>query len=144
MFVLQAVLPVGHRFRDQIARWERHRSLRAFPRTKLFMFRTVLTAALHLCFILGIRKIVLIGVDLDTRTYFFEAPQYDPSQPYELRDEHSLQTHFKGYSTHRIVKEVLESLIAEENFEIVYVGDSQFLRNVAGLRRCDVSNCVPL
>ncbi len=139
MFVVQAVLPVGAAFREQVARWETERSFGAFPSTKLFMFRTVLTAALHLCHILGIKKVFLAGVDLDTRTYFFQTPQYDPSQPYELRDELSLQSHFKGYSTHRIVKEALESLISRDGFDIRYFGDSGFLKTVEGLKKAELN-----
>lgn len=137
MHVIQAVLPIGAAFRDQIARWESTQSLRAFHPPKLFMFRTVLTAALHLCFQLGIDKVLLAGVDFDTREYFFSTDRYNPTQAYELRSDVELQTHFRGYSTHRIVKEFIESLIQQEGFEIQYLGDSAFLRTVDGIRKSE-------
>lgn len=135
MYVVQAVLPTGKAFRDQILRWEREQSFAAFPKSKLFMFRTVLTAALHLCYLLGVKRVLLAGVDLDNRAYFFKNDQFDPSQPYELRSDTALRTHFLGYSTHRIVKETLESLALRGGVRIEYVGNSEFLKTVEGLHR---------
>lgn len=99
MYVVQAVLPVGRRFHEQIELWERAQSLQVFPRTKLFMFRSVLTAALHLCYLVGIDKVLLAGIDLDTRTYFYHTDQYDPTLPYELRSDTELRAHFHNYSS---------------------------------------------
>lgn len=134
MIVVKAVLPVRRAFKRQIRRWERNRSFDAFPSNKLFMFRTVLTAALHLCWLLRIRKVLLVGVDLDSRSYFFKNSMFDPKQPYELRNHRSIKGHFQNYSTHRIVKEVLESMI-EQGFDVRYLGESQFLKTINGLRR---------
>jgi hypothetical protein len=135
MQVVQAVLPVGKPFRQQIDRWKEHQTFAAFSPSKLFMFRTVLTAALHLSYLAGLRKVALAGVDLDNRTYFFKNDLYDEKQPYELRSVKSIEGHFRGYSSHRIVKEVLESLAGRHGVDIEYHGDSQFLAGVEGIRR---------
>ena len=99
------------------------------------MFRTVLTAALHLCYLSGIKKVVLVGVDMDDRQYFFKNPMFDPKSAYEQRGKRSIKSHFHGYTTHRIVREVIQSLISSGKMEISYLGESQFLSTIPGISK---------
>lgn len=114
-----------HRF------WQRHRTLRKWPKTKLFMFRNSAVAALHLCYRLGIRDILMVGFGFDDRSYFY-AGKKASDKGYELISEDLLTRNCGGYDTQRIIREVLQSLI-EEGFKISFNGPSEFLRTVEGL-----------
>jgi len=138
MVVVQAVLPVGKSWHEQIERWAEQRTLDVFGGNKLFMFRTVLSSALHLSRLTGVRRIILSGVDLDNRTYFYKTDKYQGTEAYELRGDTSLEGHFHGYSTHRIVEELL-AFCTSQGIDVSYVGSSSFLATLPGLTRLDPS-----
>ncbi|MBN1689041.1 MAG: hypothetical protein JW893_08080 [Candidatus Omnitrophica bacterium] len=128
----------------QMDYWHRNRNFRDFKERGLFFMRTILISALHLCFLLGVKEIILIGVDFDSRTYFFEGhPYYDSASHYEIADPAFIQKGALGYSTHRAVQEVIEYLIEKEHYSIRYTDESRFLSNIRGLQKVDVKNIYP-
>ena len=114
--------------------WSKHRNFRNWKKSKLFMFRNSLIPALHLCYRLGIKDITMIGFSFDNREYFYKTNKYNDKNSYEIISEERLKKNCGGYDTHRIVKEVLEYLIQDEEFTIRYNGNSEFLKTVNGLR----------
>lgn len=119
--------------------WTAHRNFADWEKDKLFMFRNGLVAALHLCYKLGIREVLMVGFGFDDRGYFYKADKkYKDAEKYEQLDRGNLDMNFGGYDTHKIVREVLEYLTGDEKFTIRYNGDSQFLKTVAGMENIDL------
>lgn len=122
-------------FQDLHRYWSRHRNFRDWPKVKLFMFRNVAIGALHLCYRLGIKDILMVGFGFDDRGYFYKTDNYKHAHKYEVISDERLAENCGGYDTQRIVREVLEYLIQEEGFRIQYNGDSKFLSTVAGMEK---------
>ncbi|WP_376691971.1 hypothetical protein [Wenzhouxiangella sp. EGI_FJ10409] len=123
--VVRIARPFGHP--PYIRWWSRHRRLDAWDRKGLFFLRNTLVSALHLCYLSGIRRIVLFGVSLESAAHFYSDPLPGESlPPYEHHDRQFIDRVFLGYDIQRCVREVLEHLI-EEGFDIRYVGESRFL-----------------
>lgn len=137
MIVLQTVHPKGTKSQAMIQQWKLGRDLDDFPGPKLFLLRTVLTSALHLSRKLNVPKILLCGVDLDNREYFYTNNNFDAKQPYEQRSAKLIEKLFGGYETTDIIAELLASL-AKAGHSIRYLGDSQFLRNLDSVERIEL------
>lgn len=113
--------------------WYKNKSFKNWPKQKLFMFRNSLIAALHLCYKLQIKEVVLIGFSFDDRSYFYNTQQ--TNQSYEIIPDKDIIDKCGGYSTHRIVREVIEYLICDENIHISYIGNSHFLSSISMLKK---------
>ena len=123
--VIRIARPHGHP--PYIRWWIHHRRLDNWDRRGLFFLRNTLVSALHLCYLVGIRRIVLFGVSLESAAHFYSDPQPGESlPPYEHHERHFIDRVFLGYDIQRCVREVLEHL-KEEGFDIRYVGESRFL-----------------
>ena len=118
--------------------WSKYHNFRNWKKSKLYMYRNGSTAALHLCYLLGIKDITLLGFSFDNREYFYKTNKYKKKKDYELLKKKSLTNTYGGYDTHRIVKEILEYLIVDEEFDIKYNGNSKFLKTVKGIRQITI------
>jgi hypothetical protein len=145
-YVLHALLERNHKlpaaedpcFQYLNKYWEKNRNFKNWPKTKLYMFRNVLTAALFLCYKLDIREILLVGFGFDDRQYFYKTKKYKNARGYEIHSNEMIAKNCGGYDTLKLVKEILEYLINEEQFHISYNGNSEFLSGIEGLNRIDL------
>lgn len=120
--------------------WSRARNFRDWPKKKLFMFRNTAVGALHLCHRLGIREVVMVGFGFDDRSYFYSTEKYKDAKNYEIISQKKLDDNCGGYTTHRIIREVLEYLLTDEGLAISYNGDSQFLGKIPGLKKISLED----
>jgi hypothetical protein len=118
--------------------WSKNKNFKNWKKSKLFMFRNSAIPALHLCYKIGVKEVVMIGFGFDNREYFYKTDKYKEAKGYEIISADKLDKNCGGYDTQRIVKEILEYLTQEENFKISYNGNSPFLSTVAGLTNIDV------
>lgn len=146
---LHVKLPRDHRlpavydksFKEIALFWINNKNFRSWTKSNLFLFRNILVSALHLCFKLEVKEVILVGFNMETRNYFFHGEQNKPDVSYELRSSYEIDKLCQGYSTQRIVKEVLEYLIHEEGMSIKFNGESSFLHSIPGLtnlKLCDL------
>ena len=120
--------------------WTENRNFCNWNKTRLYMFRNILTAAFSLCYKLGIREILLVGIGMDDRQYFYKTNKYKKARGYELHSDKKLDKNCGGYDTHRIVREIMEYLLEEEDCRISYNGDSKFLAGIDGLSRIELKD----
>lgn len=123
--------------------WTENRNFKNWPKTKLYMFRNVLTAALFLCYKLNIREILLIGFSFDDRQYFYKTKKYKNATGYEIHSNKKITTNCGGYDTLMLVKEIVEHLISDEQFHISYNGNSEFLSGIHGLDKINLKEIYP-
>ena len=136
MIVLQAVHPKKAKSQTMIECWKKSQHFNNFQGAKLFLLRTVLTSALHLAVKLKIRQVLLCGVDMDNREYFYANSKFNKREPYEQRSQKLINREFGGYTTTSIIAEILNSM-AKAGHEIGYLGNSQFLAGQSSVRRLD-------
>ncbi|EDL53904.1 teichoic acid biosynthesis protein F [Vibrio mediterranei AK1] len=120
--------------------WSKNKSFKNYPGQKLFMFRNILTAALHMCYKLNIKEIYLIGFGFENRDYFYQSALFkDSSQSYENINKEALDVNNGGYSTQDIVRESIESL-TKESYDVYFNGDSGFLKSIKDIKKIDDLN----
>jgi hypothetical protein len=107
--------------------WSANKNFHSWPKEKLFMFRNILVAALHLCYLLNIREVLLIGFGFDNRDYFYPNKKKHKNKGYEIWTSKQINRSLGGYDTQKLVEEVILYLVTEEDFSISFTGDSEFL-----------------
>ena len=112
--------------------WRDHKKFRQDNYNVLPVFRNILISALYMCYLLNVKKIVLFGVQMDNRKYFYgtHVDGYNPEKPYD-------EVEVLGYTVHKIMKETVEYFFSN-NLDIYYTGDSEFLQSLKGLKHIDV------
>lgn len=98
----------------------------------VILFRNSLISALDFCIKAKIKKVVLFGVQMDNRKYFYgvHPKRYDENRVYDT-------SKLYGYDTHTILKETLQFYFTK-HMEIVRVGDSNFLDSI-NLKKIELS-----
>ena len=91
----------------------------------LIFFRTTLVPVLHFCYLVGIKRIVLCGMNFDNRRYFY-ADDIFPDGPYERVPRMTLDGTLCGYSMHKSINNVLSFLSNENSCEIIRTDKSDF------------------
>lgn len=120
--------------------WVAHRRL-GFEYPGLYFLRNSLVPALHLCWILGIRHIVLVGIQLDNRAHFYPDrmvrqhvyPASGKLLPFEQNPDEVVESTFKGYHMQRAVAEVVTSMVSDGRHIISFFGESHFLSGLGYL-----------
>lgn len=121
--------------------WVQHKSFDPWPyQNQLFMSRNILTAAIHLAVLLEIQSITLIGVDLETRNYFTSHEKKNIRLPYEILNRRAILKDHLGYTSQKIVKEILEYVIAEKNITVKSLFKNKYLSTINGLKFESVEN----
>jgi hypothetical protein len=107
--------------------WINTKKFSSIPTNDIWHHRNILMGALHLCYLLNLKTIILVGIDMDNREYFYgKHPKYPNSkQPYETRDVFN-------YNIYKLINEGLKSL-QNDNFIIYYTDESKYLSNISGL-----------
>jgi hypothetical protein len=123
--------------------WSKHRNFRDWPKRKLFMFRNCAVAALHLCHRIGAKEVLMVGFGFDSRDYFYKTDKYKKAEGYEIISAEKLDKNCGGYDTQKIVREVIDHLLADEGFSISYNGDSGFLASIDGMKRVTLAEFDP-
>jgi hypothetical protein len=97
-----------------------------FPKNtdNLILFRNTLISALHYCSLINAEKVILFGVQMDDRSYFYgKHPKgYDPKRVYD-------NSKLFGYDTHTIISETINYYFSKQ-FSLKYTGDSKFLESI--------------
>jgi hypothetical protein len=114
-----------------IDKWLKNKSFKDIPDTGVWHFRNSLIGALHMCWLLDIKTIILTGVDFDSRLYFFgRHPLFNNThQPYETRPPVNYE-----YSLYQIVYEVLTDLV-KNGYTIYYTDKSKLLDSIKGVTK---------
>ena len=95
----------------------------------IWHFRNILIGALHICWKLNIKNIVLTGIDFKNREYFYGT---HPQKQFHNTQEKYDKLEYHGYSTYKIVEEVITYLI-NLGYQIYYTDESPFLKNIKGM-----------
>jgi hypothetical protein len=109
--------------------WKRNHSFKDIKRFGIWHHRNVLIGALHTCWLLNIKNIILSGIDMDSRKYFFGIhPRYKNSkQKYE---PHTVM----NYNVYDLTRQVLVFLLSN-GFKITYTDKSKFLSTIPGIKK---------
>lgn len=124
--------------------WIKHKNLLQWPYQRLFLLRTILTSAFHLCSLLSIKKIYFIGVSLESRNYFYDSSLFKKDEPYEIQNSSTINDVFSGYDTKKIVKELIEHLIKDQGFSICSLHKNDYLQTIEGLTFSSINNLFEL
>jgi len=112
----------------------------------LFWFKNTLVPALHLCVLAGIRDIVLVGFDFDSKQHFYEEGQFwrngwvlsMADLPFETSDvKPHLSTHLFGYTLEKFFGEYFDYLCMVKKCEISFTDESIFLSRYESLKKVD-------
>jgi hypothetical protein len=114
-----------------IHKWLQNKSFDDLPNTGIWHLRNSLIGALHMCWLLQIKTIILTGVDFDSRLYFFgRHPKFgNTQQPYETKPPLNYE-----YSLYQIVYESLTYLVAN-GYTIYYTDKSKLLDSIHGINK---------
>lgn len=121
-------------FYENSTYWLHNKSFENWKYNRIFLLRTILTSALHLCLKINIKKIYILGLDLEKRTYFYENKKFNGSENYEIKSKDKIDANLAGYDTQKITKEVIEHLVSEKKFEIYSANKNNFLTTIEGLK----------
>ncbi len=111
-----------------LPKWINHKDFSSIPSYDIWHHRNILIGALHLCYLLNLKTIILTGIDMDSREYFYgKHPKFpNPNQPYESRDVYN-------YNVYQLTNESFQSLI-NNGFNIYYTDKSNTLQKMEGLK----------
>lgn len=114
--------------------WSENRNFKNWDKKYIFMSRTILTAALYICYKFKIYDIKFLGIDLETRNYFLENHILLNKQiSYEKIDSYYINRDHCGYTTQKIVQEILEYM-SKNGFNITSYASNEYLKNINGLK----------
>jgi hypothetical protein len=117
--------------KNHIIDWVKNKTFNSIPSKGIWHYRNSLIGAFHLCHLLGIKKVILTGVDFNDRSYFFgRHPNYpDNKQPYEIRPPLKF-----NYSLYHIVQESIDDL-HKSGIEVFYTDKSKLLKEIKGIQK---------
>jgi hypothetical protein len=126
------IIKLDRQFSKQnIDKWLLNKSFDDIPKSGIWHLRNSLIGALHMCWLLNIKTIILTGIDFENRLYFFgRHPKFNnTSQPYETRPPVNYE-----YSLYQVVYEALINLV-QNGYTIFYTDKSKLLDNIPGLNK---------
>ena len=114
--------------------WINMKNFNSIPSYDLWHHRNILMGALHLCYLLNLKTIILTGIDMDNREYFYgKHPKFPKSkEPYETRDVFN-------YNVYQLINEGFQSLL-NNDFKIYYTDESKYLSKIKGLEKIKWNN----
>lgn len=137
---IQASGTIPHERKEAAQFWRAHKSLSGWSHTRLFLCRTVLTSAFDLCRRLEIRNLYLVGFEFDSRSYFYNSEIFQSNRPYEILSHQFIDKNLSGYTTHKIVAEMIGYLVRHEKFTIEFSNPSDFIRTLSHSRVRDIKS----